>query len=90
VSGHGEAETYISLAGFNALNLQNYFTAGTKSLPYQDTDHSATAEATHTFVPADHITVKRYIERVFIRVEWFSTARPIPPAWRKIRTQTIP
>jgi hypothetical protein len=57
IERYGDERGYLYSAAGGALNLQSYFTVGTKTLPYNDTHYSATAAATHTFVPADNITV---------------------------------
>ncbi|MDR2389752.1 MAG: hypothetical protein LBD89_08215 [Tannerellaceae bacterium] len=70
MTGYGPAETYIYSAGSGAFNLQNYFTIATKTQPSSDTYYSATEASTHTFVPADVITVKRTLERSFTQIRW--------------------
>jgi hypothetical protein len=70
IEGYGNNRSYIYAAAGGTLNLQNYFTIGTKTLPYNDVHYSATVEATHTFVPTDTITVKRTLERPFTQVSW--------------------
>jgi hypothetical protein len=70
MTGYGVNESYIYSAGASAFNLQNYFTIGTSTQPYNDTYYSATDETTHAFASTDHITVKRTLERSFTHASW--------------------
>jgi hypothetical protein len=68
--------SYIYPAGMGAFNLQNYFTAGTKTLPYKDVYYSETTDSTHTFAPEDNITVKRTIQSPFQEIKWLINGKP--------------
>jgi hypothetical protein len=70
MAGYGTAESYIFTAGAGAFNLQNYYTITTKTTPLNDTYYTETEEATHSFNPADNITLKRTIEKPFTQVTW--------------------
>jgi hypothetical protein len=89
MTGTGGNESYIVSAGAAAFDLKTYFTVATPSTPSKDVHYSATEEATHTFVAADTILVKRTIEQGFTNVRWLVNETNAGAADNTAETNTL-